>query len=221
MKLFDKIFRDQRYDDWASSQTLLAARVLNQAAADLLVLADQDIASASWKDGLLDQSRFLLEKIAPRIREVGEPLAKMIIDEANASLQPLTPRKAIWSRSVEAAPPTISFLDGIGDVAAAVLPLGGGVATAAAVPTAAVTTTTAFFGLATTTVISWPVVLGGGALASLGLATGLLETGKIWSKVESRLRAAARKFVLGALIKGTPEFPSILEQLAAEFSTLR
>lgn len=219
MKLFQKFFIDQRFDEWASDQTLLAARILNQAAADLILQAEEDIANASWKDGLFDQNAFILDRIAPRIREVAEPLAVMIIEEANVSLAALSDMKAIWSRNVEPAPTKGNSFHGFGDIAAAIVPLGAGTATAVAIPTAAVTTTTAFFGLVTTTAISWPVVIGGGAVASLGIATGLIESGKVWSKVAARLRRTTRDFIVAALLKGTADHPSILDQLTAEFQS--
>lgn len=217
MKLLQRIFADHRFDEWASDQMLISARVLNQAAADLILLAEQDLAEAGWKDGLFDPNAFILERVAPRIREVAEPLALTIIEEANQSLYALADVRATWSRSIEGAPLSGNTFEGVGDVAAAAIPLGAGAAAATALPFAAVTTTTAMFGLVTTTAISWPIVLGGGALASLGIVSGLVETGKIWSKVEARLRRRTRDFIVAALIKGNDEHPAILEQLTAEF----
>jgi hypothetical protein len=217
MKLLQRIFADHRFDEWASDQALIAARVLNQAAGDLILLAEQDLASAGWKDGLFDPNAFIRERIAPRIRDVAEPLALAIIEEANRSLQSLIDLQAIWTRRIEPAPLGSNNFEGAGDIAAAVVPLGTGAAAAAALPFAAVTTTSAMFGLVTTTAISWPIVLGGGALASLGLVTGVIETGKIWSKVEARLRRRSRDFIVAALLKGDAEHPSVLEQLTGEF----
>lgn len=218
MGLFRRIFGDQRIDDWASDYTLIAARTLNQVAADLIVCAEQEIAQAGWKDGLIGPTAFVNERIAPLVRSVAEPAALQIVEEANAALLELVEAQAVWVREPEQADGPASMLDGVQDVAAAVVPLAAGAATVAALPFAAVTTTTAMFGLVTTTAISWPVVVGGGALAGLGLATGVLNTAKIWEKTEARLRERVRRFILATLIDGTDAAPSILQQLGREFA---
>ncbi len=217
MNLFERLFFDHRFDEWASAHSLLAARVLNQAAADLILQAEDDLRDAKWKDGLIDSSGFLNRKIAARVREVAEPLARIIVEEANSALRTIADEKAMWSRSVEAAPMKNRSFESAGDIAAAVLPLGAGTAVAVALPYAAITTGSAYFGLVTTSVISWPVLIGGSALAGLGLATGVLEGSKLWAKVERRLRDKTRGFIIAALLKGSPDHPSILEQLEAEF----
>jgi hypothetical protein len=80
-----------------------------------------------------------------------------------------------------------------------------------------VTTTTAFFGLVTTTAISWPVVVVGSAVAGVGFATGLLNTSRIWSKAEQRLRRRVREHVVAVLLQGPPKQPAVLEQLSSLF----
>lgn len=217
MKLFQRIFTDHRFDDWVSEQTIMAARILNQAAADIILQSDDELVTAGWKDALINPNSFIMERITPRVRDVAEPIALMIVEEANRSLQTIVDVQAVWTRNIENAPLGDNTFEGVGDFAAAVVPLGAGAAAAAALPFAAMTTTTAFFGLVSTTVISWPVVLGGGALAGLGIATGVLEGSKIWSKVEARLRRRIRDFVVATLIKGDAGHPAILEQLTAEF----
>ncbi|QXF12810.1 MULTISPECIES: hypothetical protein [Sphingopyxis] len=217
MKLFARLFVDHRFEEWASEQTLLAARILNQAAADLMLHAEEDLKTARWKDGLIDPNAFLKDRIAPRIRAVGEPLALMLIEEANQALQLLASERALWSRNIEDAPTSGNSFESAGDIAAAVIPLGAGTAAAAALPYVAITTTTAYFGLVTTSAISWPVVVGGGAIAALGIATGVVEGSRLWSKVEARLRRKNRDFIVAALLQGTEECPSILEQLASEY----
>ncbi len=217
MSLFQRLFIDQRFDAWVSDNSLVAARILNQAAADLILLAEEDLKAARWKDGLVDTNAFLNDKLAPRVREVAEPLALMIIEEANYSLKAIVDTQAIWTRNAEMVASDGNAFEAAGDIAAAVIPFGAGAAAAAALPFAAVTTTTAFFGLVSTTAISWPLVLGGGALAGLGIVTGALEGSKLWSKVEARLRRKSRSFIVSALLKGSDAHPSILEQLIAEF----
>lgn len=217
MDIFQRIFADHRFDEWVSDQTMMAARILNQAAADIILQSEDELATASWKDGLINPNAFIVDRIAPRVRDVAEPVALMIIEEANRSLQTIVDVQAVWTRSIENAPLGDNTFEGVGDFAVAVVPLGAGAAAAAALPFAAVTTTTAFLGLVSTSAISWPVVLGGGALASLGIVTGVVEGSKIWSKVEVRLRKRIRDFVVATLIKGDAGHPAILEQLIAEF----
>jgi hypothetical protein len=65
----------------------------------------------------------------------------------------------------------------------------------------------------TTTAISWPIVIGGSALAGIGVATGVLNTAKIWDKTEARLRRKIRDHVVCALLQGRPGSPAILDQL--------
>ena len=217
MGLFNRIFLGHRIDDWASEYSLVAARTLNQVAADLIASAEQDVSNASLKDGLLAQSAFLQNSIAPKIREVAEPVAIEILNEANAALAAIVEEQAVWVRGPDYAEQPEAAFDGAKDIAAAAVPLAAGVATAASLPFAAVTTTTAWLGLVTTTTISWPVVLGGGALAGLGIATGLVNTAKIRDRTKARLRDRVRSFVVASLIGGDENSPSILQQLTAEF----
>jgi hypothetical protein len=217
MGLFNRIFDGHRIDAWASEYTLIAARTLNQVAADLIRDSEEEVASVGLKDGLFAQSAFVQNSIAPRVRAVAEPVAIEILNEANAALAEIVAAKAVWVRGSEYTEQPEGAFDGAKDVAAAAMPLAAGVATAASLPFAAVTTTTAWFGLVTTTAISWPVVLGGSALAGLAIATGLLNTAKIRDRTQARLRDRVRTFVVASLINGNENSPSILQQVTAEF----
>lgn len=75
MGLFNRIFAGQKIDEWASDYTLVAARTLNQVAADLIVSAEDEIAKVGLKDGLFSQATFIQERIAPMVRSVAEPVA--------------------------------------------------------------------------------------------------------------------------------------------------
>lgn len=217
MGLFNRIFAGQKIDDWASDYTLVAARTLNQVAADLIVCAEEEVTKVGLKDGLFGQAAFIQEHVAPMVRAVAEPVASEILDEANTALLELVEDQAVWVRGPEHSEDPEGAFEGARDVAAAAVPLAAGVATAAALPFAAVTTTTAWLGLVTTTAISWPVVVGGGALAGLGLATGVFNTAKIRDRTLIRLRKRVRRFIVASLIEGSEQSPSILQQLATEF----
>lgn len=142
MGLFNPIILGHRIDDWASEYSLVAARTLNQVAADLIVSAEQDVSNANLKDGLWAQSAFLQVSIAPKVREVAEPVAIEILNEANAALAAIAEEQAVWVRSPDYAEQPEAVFDGARDIAAAAVPLAAGVATAASLPFAAVTTTT-------------------------------------------------------------------------------
>lgn len=217
MSIFNRIFLGHRIDDWASHCKLVAARTLNQVAADLIAASEEDIRAASLKDGMINPSAFIHERIAPRLQALAEPVAIEILSEANLALQQIVDEQAVWLRGPEHAEAPEGGFEGAKDVAFAAVPLATGVVAAASLPFVAVTTTTAWFGLVTTTVISWPIVVGGGAIAGLGIATGLLNTAKIRDRTRARLRDRVRRFVIAALIEGEARAPSILQQLAGEF----
>jgi hypothetical protein len=218
MSLLHRILFGRRVDEWAAQYTLAAAEALNQVAADLVIRAEDELTAASLTDGLLSPGAFVSTRIAPMVREAAEPVAQEIMDEANRALGEIVDAEAIWLRAPEHAEAPESLFAGAKDVAAAAAPLAAGVAGAAALPFAAVTTSSAFFGLITTTVISWPVVIGGGALAGLGIVTGIINTAKIRDRTTARLRQRTREFIRAALIEGTEKTPAVLEQLGQSFS---
>lgn len=217
MSLFNRIFLGQKIDEWASDYTLLAARTLNQVAIDLNISADEEIVKVSLKDGLRGQAIFIQNLIEPRVRALAELVAREILDDANAALLKLVDEQAVWVRGQECSQRPDGAFDGARDVAMAAVPLAAGVAAIAVLPLGAVATTTAWFGLVTTTVISWPVVVGGGALAGLGLATGVINAAKIRIRAQARLRDRVRRFIVASLIEGSEKSPAILQQLTAEF----
>lgn len=216
--MFAWLFGHHEIDKWRDDITIMAAASLNQIASDLILAAEKDIKSVSWKDGLVGQARFVATRVAPRIRPVAEPVVEHIMEEANRRLGRIAEHYAVWSLQPNAAVAEPKDIEGWRDVAVAAAPLAGGVALAAALPAAAVTTTTAWLGLVTATTISWPVVIGGGALAGVAIATGVMNTAKIWEKSEARLRRKVRDHVVAVLLQGTPSNPSILDQIT---STLR
>ena len=217
MGLFSRLFLGPQLDAWASDYTVIAQRTLQQVAADLILNADREVEHTSLKECLIGQAAFIQTRIAPAVREVAEPVARSIMDEANAALLEIVEAQAVWIRRPEHAEGSEPLLTGSKDIAIAAVPFAAGAVAAASIPFAAVTTTTAMFGLVTTTVFSWPVAIGGGAVAALGMATGAVNAAKLRDRVQARLRARARRFILAALIEGSDRAPSILQQLAHEF----
>ena len=217
MGILNRIFLGHRIDQWASDNILIAARILNQVACDVLGNAEKEIEQVGWQESLTGQAKFISERIAPMVRSVAEPVALNIIAEANSALQDIVLEHAVWTRSPEYSERPESAFAGSSEVMSAAVPFAAGAAVASALPFAAVTTTTAMFGLVTTTVISWPVVVGGSAIAGIGIAFGLLNTATLGDKLRARLRLRVRNFVLTSLIEGNADNPSILQQISAEF----
>ena len=205
-------------DNWRDDYTLAAAATLNDLAVELLGSCEDELKAATWTDGLIGQAGFIATRITPKIHETARPVVDHIIERANSSLARLVDQQATWSYAPACGTTENHASGGWQDVAVAAGPLAGGVAVAAALPAMAVTTSTAFFGLVTTTAISWPIVLGGGALAGVAIATGLVNTGQIWDKTEARLRSKVREHVVAVLLKGSSRHPSILEQLTKAFA---
>ncbi|QHL92059.1 hypothetical protein GVO57_14340 (plasmid) [Sphingomonas changnyeongensis] len=217
MGLFNRIFAGQRIDEWASDNTLEAARTLNQVAGDLIVFANNEIAQASLKNSLFNPAAFIHERIAPRVRSVAESVAVEIVERANSTLLELVEEQAVWSRGPEHTENPESAFEGASDIVAAAAPLAIGAASAVALPFVAVTTSTALFGLISTTAISWPILLGGGAIAGVGIATGVVNTAKIRDRSSVRLQKRARQFIVSFLIEGSEQSPAVLQRIASEF----
>lgn len=209
---FLNLFGKHEIDAWCDDYTLMAASSLNEIAADLIASLENDLKAASWKDGLIGQSAFIARNVNPRIHEIARPLVDHIIARANEALARIVAHQAIWQYRPTDAIEGEGAFEGWQDVAVAAAPLAGGIATVVALPAMAVTTSAAFFGLVTTTVVSWPVVVGGGAVAAVGIGTGLMNVGKIWDKTEARLRRKVRDHVVTTLLVGDRQ-PSALEQL--------
>ena len=214
MLWFDRIFGNRAIEEWRADYTLFAARTLNQVAADAITAVDSDLDSASWKDGLVSPAAFIRDRIVPKLRELTDPAAQMIIEEANRELAVLVEERAVWVRSPEAMPEASGTLDGLQDIAAAAGPIAGGIAAVSVLPFAAVTTTTAWLGLVTATAVSWPVVVGIGSVAGIAIATGAVNSSRIWDKARVRLQSKVRKFITDTLIDGSTDTPSILAQIA-------
>jgi hypothetical protein len=167
---------------------------------------------------LVGQSGFVSSRVTPRVQEVAGPVVDHIVNRANEALAQIVEHQAIWQYRPSGAGKAAEAFEDWTDLAAAAGPLVGGVAAAVPLPAMAVTTSTAVFRLVTTTVVSWPVVVGGGALADIAIATGLLNKGRIWDKTESRLRDKVRQHVVATLLLGSAKEPSILEQLEQTFA---
>jgi len=214
---FLNLFGKHEIDAWRDDYTLLAASSLNEVAAELIASFEEDLKGASWKDGLVGQNAFIARNVNPRIHGRARPLVDHIVARANEALARIVAHQALWQYRPADPPEGDGAFEGWQDIAVVAAPLAGGVATAIALPAMAVTTSAAFFGLVTTTVVSWPVVVGGGTVAAVGIGTGLINAGKIWDKTEARLRRKVHDHVVATLLVGHRQ-PSVLEQLTDAFA---
>lgn len=218
MSVFNRILLDHQLSEWADEHTLMAARRLNRVAGELIDTFEAEAAQASLMQSFVTPDTFIRERIVPLLQARAAPVVAEIVGDANAALVALVGREANWA-ATDANDQDIPQVAGAGqDIAVAALPMAAGLATAAAVPLLAVSTTTAWFGLVTATVISWPVVLGGGVLAGAGVLTGAINSARLKEKAGKRLHDQIRQFILSFLITGTHEQPAILERLAGEFA---
>lgn len=207
-------------DEWRDGQVLIAARVLNQTAADLIAGFADTLQGATWKDGLIAQGSYIRRVVEPKVIEVADPIASRLHEEAMRGLAEIVDHQACWSRDPVASAGPANNFEGWHDVATGVAPIVGGAAIAAAIPAMAVTTTGGLLGtgLFATTVISWPVVVVGGTAAAVAVSTGLINSARLWDKTEARLWRKVADHVGVMLIRGTPKHPSILDQLAARYT---
>lgn len=209
-RLFDK----RAIDDWREEQVLRAAATLNQLAADVVSGFEKDIASATLRESLFSQQRFLADKVAPHVQSAADEVIKQLVAAANADLGKLAQHSAVWHDRPNGTLNEQAAFDGWQDIATAGGPLAAGAAVASTLPIIGVTTTTAFFGLVTTTAISWPVVVVGGSFVGVALVTGLFKGSQLRDKSDARLRRKIHAYVVATLIKGSATSPAILEQLA-------
>lgn len=170
---------------WRDLHVAMARAVLQQAAADLVESFDADLSQADWRDGLIEQTRFVATRIAPVVRQVADPLARRVIEEADRALQPIAYHHLQW----RPLPADISLMrdmmEELGDWAAA-----GGAALSGLMRGAATT-----------------LPSGGGP--GRGPAPG------DWMrlKAEARLRAKVQAYVQASVVRGPKGRPALLEHV--------
>jgi len=212
------IFGRNEVDSWRDEWSGAAAISLSDLAASLISSFDAKIVSASWKDCLTAQRGFIATSIEPEVREHANLVVARVVAEANEALGHLAEYQTVWHdspSSVEAPDQTASAAF---DIAMTAAPIAAGTAAAVALPAMAVSTTTAFLGLVTVTAISWPIVIGGGAVAGVALATGGFKLSGMKDRARHRLRTAVHHHVVATLIKSGEKHRSVLDQLIAIFA---
>lgn len=168
---------------WRDAHVAMARAVLQQAAADLVESFDADLSQADWRDGLIEQTRFVATRIAPVVRQVAEPLARRVIEEADRALQPLAWHHLQWQPLPVDANLMRDMMEELGDWAAA-----GGAALTGLMRGAART-----------------LPIGGG----LGLGSQSADWVRL--RAEARLRAKVHAYVYATVVQGPKGRMALLE----------
>jgi hypothetical protein len=176
---------------WRDAHVRMARAVLHQAAADLIETLDTTLSQANWQDGLIDQTRFVATRIAPVVRQVAEPLARRVIEEADRALQPIADHELLWRPLPPDSNLVRDMFEEVQDWAAA-----GG---------------TALSGLMRTAAGGMPF----GDARGTGIAAR--DSAGEWMRLraEQRLRAKVHAYVSAAVVKGPKGRPSILDHVTA------
>lgn len=168
---------------WRDAHVAMARAVLQQAAADLVESFDADLSQADWRDGLIEQTRFVATRIAPVVRQVAEPLARRVIEEADRALQPLAWHHLQWQPLPVDANLMRDMMEELGDWAAA-----GGAALTGLMRGAART-----------------LPIGG------GLGLGGQSADWVRLRAEVRLRAKVQAYVYATVVQGPKGRMALLE----------
>ncbi|WP_294330492.1 hypothetical protein [uncultured Sphingomonas sp.] len=169
---------------WRDVHVAMARAVLQQAAADLVESFDADLSQADWQDGLIEQTRFVAARIAPVVRQVADPLARRVIEEADRALQPIAFHHLQWQPLPVDANLMRDMMEELGDWAAA-----GGAALTGLVRGAA-----------------------NGLPITAGLGRGL-PGDWMRLRAEARLRAKVHAYVYATVVQGPKGRPSLLEHV--------
>lgn len=218
MNIFKHYFLKREIEDWRETTIMDSARVLGQVTAQLLIMFDQDIAKLDLKNSLIKSDQFITDIVDPEVRKVIEPVVALIIKNANDNLNQLVASHLVWTQQDEGNSEPINQIGAMFDVAIGVGPIVGGGILALAIPSMAVTTTTGWFGLAVTTAVSWPVILAGGTAVGAAVAVGAFNVSRINVKAQQRVRNKIKQKLYKQIMHGTPEEPSILDQLTILFN---
>jgi hypothetical protein len=170
---------------WRDLHVAMARAVLQQAAADLVESFDADLSLADWQDGLIEQTRFVATRIAPVVRQVADPLARRVIEEADRALQPIAWHHLQWRPLPVDANLMRDMMEELGDWAAA-----GGAALTGLVRGAATT-----------------LPMG------RGLGRGAVPGDWMRLRAEARLRAKVQAYVQATVVQGPKGRPALLEHV--------
>ncbi len=172
---------------WRDLHIAMARAVLQQAAADLVESFDADLSQADWQDGLIEQTRFVATRIAPTVRQVAEPLARRVIEEADRALQPIAYHHLQWQPLPIDTSLMRDMMEELGDWAAA-----GSVAVSGLMRGAAT-----------------------GLPIAGGRARGGAPGDWMRLRAEARLRAKVQAYVQASVVQGPKGRPALLEHVTA------
>lgn len=172
---------------WRDAHVAMARAVLQQAAADLVEAFDADLSQADWRDGLIEQTRFVAARIAPVVRQVADPLARRVIEEAATALQPIAWHHLQWQPLPVDANLMRDMMEELGDWAAA-----GGAALGGIVRGAAT-----------------------GLPVAGGFGRGGVPGDWMRLRAEARLRGKVHAYVYATVVQGPKGRPALLEHVIA------
>lgn len=215
-----KIFSRHELHEWRDSYALAATAALHEEAVVLAATAEEKIASAPLKEVVLNPQGFIQRELSQDIEDAVLRIQNSLFSKAEEDYVCLVGQQLIWHREDHPGLDEATAFDGWQDVASAAAPLAVGGGVAAAIPFAAVSTSTALFGLVTTTVVSWPVVVGGAAIAGTAIATGALNSARLADKLRGRLRNQVRERIHTAFFIGSKRGKAVLTQILEQLDRL-
>ena len=170
--------------DWRDRHETAVLIVLPRAWQDSRRRIEAKLEDIGWQELITAPDAFIGREIDPLIEGELGPVVRRLLAEAQAELGTVLEAQT----AVDGMPALADAGDAARDVLASLGPLVAGIGVAAALPTTAVVTGAAFFGLVATSAISVPVLLGGVALAGVGVATGAINTRDLRAKRLIRMR---------------------------------
>lgn len=218
MNIFKNYFLKRQIEDWREETIINTTRILKQVTAELSVLFDEEIAKLGLNDSIINADQFIANTVAPEVRKVINLIVPAIISDANESLNTLVASHLVWTSQAEGHEKPISQIKTLFDVAIGVGPIVGGGVLAFSIPSMAVTTTSGIFGLFATSIISWPIALAIGAASMTAIGVGALNISQLNNKAQHRIRDKIIEKLHKQILQGTPEVPSILDQLTLLFN---
>lgn len=199
----------RRIQDWRDAYLLRASLALSDGWAELRPRLVERIAAAPLRRLLLSPSSVIKAELLPTVTDRLQADARAVLRDADAELQRVG-REDTLVPLFDMDGGGDDVLTALTDTAGSIGAIFGGAAVASAIPTAGITTTAGFLGFGAATVVSWPVVIGGGAIAGVAVATGLLRTSKLKSRQADALMTRLDDVVARAVFSRRPADKSLL-----------
>ncbi len=205
----------RRVQEWRDDHLLRAPLTLLDSWEELRPWLVSRVAELPLPRLLLNRETFIDEELLPFATTQFGQAARAVLRNARSNLQELASEQAELTPMFDASAHSSRPWDALADTAGSVSAIFGGAALASALPAAAITTTVGFLGFGAATVISWPVLIGGGAVAGTALATGLVRASKLKSRQADILMSRIDELVARAIFSRDPGRSSLLTRVEA------